>query len=85
MEQIWRDGYEYNKAGVMLGNFSRLTRKQITLFEKPAMDNSQIMAVIDRIYDEANDLQILIGRVDYIIYFLFYLLISSRMMFMSPV
>jgi DNA polymerase V len=49
LEQIWRDGYEYNKAGVMLGDFSKSTRRQITLFEKPIRDNSQIMAAIDRI------------------------------------
>ena len=35
LEQIWRDGYEYNKAGVMLGDFSQSTRRQISLFEKP--------------------------------------------------
>ena len=49
LEQIWRDGYEYNKAGVMLGDFSQSTRRQISLFEKPVRDNSQIMAAIDRI------------------------------------
>jgi len=49
LEQIWCEGYEYNKAGVMLGDFSQTTRRQITLFEKPARDNSQIMAAIDRI------------------------------------
>jgi DNA polymerase V len=49
LEQIWREGYEYNKAGVMLGDFSQSTRRQIALFEKPARDNSQVMAAIDRI------------------------------------
>lgn len=49
LEQIWRDGYEYNKAGVMLDEFSLSTRKQMTLFEKPVRDNSQIMAAMDRI------------------------------------
>ncbi len=49
LEQIWREGYEYNKAGVMLGDFSKSTRRQISLFEKPVRDNSQIMAAIDRI------------------------------------
>jgi DNA polymerase V len=49
LQQIWREGYEYNKAGVMLGDFSPSTRRQITLFAKPVRDNSQIMAAIDRI------------------------------------
>lgn len=49
LEQIWREGYEYNKAGVMLGDFSPSLRRQITLFEKPVRDNSQVMAAIDRI------------------------------------
>ena len=49
LDQIWRDGYEYNKAGVMLGDFSRSTQRQINLFEKPIRDNSQVMAAIDRI------------------------------------
>ena len=49
LEQIWRDGYEYNKAGVILGDFSQATRRQISLFEKPVRDNRKIMAAIDRI------------------------------------
>jgi DNA polymerase V len=49
LEKIWREGYEYNKAGVMLGDFSQSSRRQITLFEKPVRDKSQIMAAIDRI------------------------------------
>jgi DNA polymerase V len=49
LQQIWREGYEYNKAGVMLGDFSPSPRRQITLFAKPVRDNSQIMAAIDRI------------------------------------
>jgi len=49
LEQIWREGYEYNKAGVMLGDFTQSTRRQINLFENPVRDNSQIMAAIDQI------------------------------------
>ena len=37
------------KAGVILGDFSQATRRQISLFEKPVRDNRKIMAAIDRI------------------------------------
>jgi len=58
LEQIWREGYEYNKAGVMLGDFSLSTRRQITLFEKPIRDNSQIMAAIDRINNSVGSIKL---------------------------
>ena len=49
LERIWRDGYEYNKGGVILGDFSRTTQQQIGLFEKPVRDNSSVMEAIDAI------------------------------------
>ncbi len=64
LEQIWRDGYEYNKAGVMLGDFSQSTRRQITLFEKPVRDNSQIMAAIDRINSTVGTIKLATSGVD---------------------
>lgn len=64
LEQIWREGYEYNKAGVMLGDFSQSTRRQISLFEKPVMDNSQIMAAIDRINNTVGTIKLATSGVD---------------------
>ena len=64
LEQIWRDGYEYNKAGVMLGDFSQSTRRQISLFEKPVRDNSQIMAAIDRINSTVGTIKLATSGVD---------------------
>ena len=49
LERIWRDGYEYNKGGVILGDFSRTRQRQVGLFEKPVRDNSSVMAAIDTI------------------------------------
>lgn len=47
LERIWRDGYEYNKGGVILGDFSRTKLRQVGLFEKPIRDNSKVMEAID--------------------------------------
>lgn len=49
LERIWRDGYEYNKGGVILGDFSRTKQRQVGLFEKPVRDNSSVMKAIDTI------------------------------------
>lgn len=49
LEEIWRDGYEYNKGGVILGDFSKTKQKQFGLFEKPERDNSSVMEAIDTI------------------------------------
>ena len=49
LERIWRDGYEYNKGGVIFGDFSRTKQRQIGLFEKPVRDNSSVMEAIDTI------------------------------------
>ncbi len=49
LERIWRDGYEYNKGGVILGDFSRTKQRQVGLFEKPVRDNSSVMEAIDAI------------------------------------
>ena len=64
LKQIWRDGYEYNRAGVMLGDFTLSTRRQITLFEKPVRDNSQIMAAIDRINSTVGTIKLATSGVD---------------------
>ena len=49
LERIWRDGYEYNKGGVILGDFSKTKQRQVGLFEKPVRDNSSVMEAIDTI------------------------------------
>jgi len=64
LAQIWRDGFEYNKAGIMLGDFSQSTRRQTTLFEKPVRDNSKIMAAIDRINSTVGTIKLAATGVD---------------------
>ena len=64
LEQIWRDGFEYNKAGIMLGDFSLSTLRQTTLFEKPVRDNSKIMAAIDRINSTVGTIKLAATGVD---------------------
>ena len=64
LEQIWRDGFEYNKAGIMLGDFSLSTLRQTTLFEKPVRDNSKIMAAIDRINNTVGTIKLAATGVD---------------------
>ncbi|MDD2466851.1 MAG: translesion error-prone DNA polymerase V subunit UmuC [Desulfobulbus sp.] len=49
LEKIWREGYEYNKGGVILGDLSRTKQMQFGLFEKPERDNSSVMEAIDTI------------------------------------
>jgi len=58
LRRIWRDGYEYHKAGVMLGEFSSNDAEQMGLFE-PGKDgapseqrsrrNQQLMHTLDLI------------------------------------
>ncbi len=58
LAQIWRDGYAYNKGGVMLGDFSPSARHQLRLLERPARDNRQVMAAIDRINTCVGSIQV---------------------------
>ncbi|MDA9014743.1 translesion error-prone DNA polymerase V subunit UmuC [Porticoccaceae bacterium] len=51
LDQLWRDGYDYAKAGVVLSDFYDIGTYQVGLFDKPsAYSNSrQLMQVMDRI------------------------------------
>lgn len=53
LEQIWRDGYRYAKAGVMLGDFYDRDVAQYQLFDAQGQyrtsRHNQLMPVIDRI------------------------------------
>jgi DNA polymerase V len=51
LEQLWRDGYDYAKAGVVLSDFYDIGTYQAGLFDKPSdrTDSRQLMDVIDGI------------------------------------
>ncbi|MFA9208541.1 MAG: translesion error-prone DNA polymerase V subunit UmuC [Yersinia sp. (in: enterobacteria)] len=53
LEQIWRDGYRYQKAGVILNDFCSRPG-QIDMFDEtpPRANSEQLMKVIDRINRE---------------------------------
>lgn len=48
LKRIYRPGFAYQKAGVMLGNLSQIGIKQFTLFEK-RQDRPALMQAMDRI------------------------------------
>ncbi|AYN25702.1 translesion error-prone DNA polymerase V subunit UmuC (plasmid) [Buttiauxella sp. 3AFRM03] len=52
LERIWRPGYRYQKAGIMLNNFVPRPG-QIDMFDEtpPRPNSAQLMSVIDRIND----------------------------------
>ena len=58
LEKIWREGFEYNRAGVMLSDFSATQRRQRTLFDLPEKDNGQLMAAIDHINNTVGSIHI---------------------------
>ena len=58
IEQIWKDWFEYNRAGVMLSDFSATLKRQRTLFDQPEKDNHQLMAAIDRINNTVGSIHI---------------------------
>ncbi|CAI8156559.1 MAG: DNA polymerase IV 1 [Cellvibrionales bacterium UBA7375] len=51
LEQLWRDGYDYAKAGVVLSDFYDIGTYQTDLFDKASghTNSRQLMHVIDRI------------------------------------
>jgi DNA polymerase V len=50
LDTIWRPGYRYAKAGIMLSNLQGAERHQTDLFSKPqAQDRQDLMKVIDTI------------------------------------
>ena len=51
LEQVWRDGYDYGKAGVMLSDFYAIGTYQPGLFEQPPerSNSRQLMHVLDTI------------------------------------
>lgn len=50
-DTIWKDGYRYAKAGVMLGDFSSPDHLQLSLFDSPAsnLQNDRLMQAVDGI------------------------------------
>jgi len=50
-DSIWKDGYRYAKAGVMLGDLTALDRVQLNLFSEPVAQskNDGLMLAIDKI------------------------------------
>lgn len=58
LEQIWRNGFEYSRAGVMLSDFSSTLTRQRTFFDKPEKDNRSLMAAIDRINNTVGSINV---------------------------
>lgn len=50
-DSIWKEGYRYAKAGVMLGDFCDKDKVQLDLFAEPAIQTNDdgLMSVIDKI------------------------------------
>ncbi len=51
LDQLWRDGYQYAKAGVVLSDFYDIGTYQTGLFDKPSghTNSRQLMQVVDAI------------------------------------
>ncbi|WHP32852.1 Y-family DNA polymerase [Trabulsiella odontotermitis] len=51
LDEIWKDGYRYQKAGVMLGDFFSQGVAQLNLFDDnaPRRNSAQLMEVLDRL------------------------------------
>lgn len=49
LPHIWRDGFRYQKGGVMLGPFTPRDHHQADLFDNPDSPDCRLMAVIDAI------------------------------------
>lgn len=51
LDEIWQDGYRYQKAGVMLGDFFSQGVAQLNLFDEnaPREDSAQLMQVLDQL------------------------------------
>lgn len=58
LTKIWRDGYEYNKAGVMLMDLTLSRARQRFLFEIVEKDNSELMKAIDYINTSVGKIQL---------------------------
>ena len=57
LRQLWRNGYAYHKAGVMLLDLSPKANRQLTLTEKPqteeeAKRSERLMATVDKLNRE---------------------------------
>ncbi|EAA8606628.1 translesion error-prone DNA polymerase V subunit UmuC [Salmonella enterica] len=54
LDKIWRDGYRYQKAGVMLGDFFSQGVAQLNLFDDnaPRAGSEKLMSVLDRLNAE---------------------------------
>ena len=51
LDQLWRDGYDYAKAGVVLSDFYDIGTYQVGLFDQPSAhtNSRQLMHVVDEI------------------------------------
>jgi|SRR5690554_1244916 len=49
IKSIWRDGYRYAKAGVILNDFSPKTEQQRDLFATETYANPELMSLIDKL------------------------------------
>ena len=49
LPHIWRDGFRYQKGGVILGSFTPRDHYQADLFDNPGSPDRRLMAVIDAI------------------------------------
>lgn len=49
VEQGWRDGFAYTKAGVMLEDLVRATERPMTLFEPDTQRRGRLMGALDEI------------------------------------
>ena len=52
LERLWRDGFRYAKAGVMLNDFYDPQHLQADLFDQPSHNSQAIMSALDRINAE---------------------------------
>lgn len=49
LQRIWREGYQYNKAGIMLSDFHSAYQPGLFDASEPRKNNAQLMAVLDNI------------------------------------
>jgi DNA polymerase V len=51
LDHLWRDGYQYAKAGVVLSDFYDIGTYQVGLFDEPTghANSRQLMQVVDTI------------------------------------
>ena len=49
LKRMWRDGYSYKKAGVIVTEITPIGKEQVNLFENSNARHAELMLTIDRI------------------------------------